>query len=268
VTTFPLAPEAGAHLLAQVLRTRLRAAKQYRPETLVHAAADKHLKKISVAVRYAFAAGRRALGHAGHPNVDAAANTVRLELMHVLRQPLLDTLAAGGNAALKMLPQARAAEERALADAKFTMRFDVSDPEAIAWANEHAAELAHGISDTTRQRIAKAVADALAGDGIEAAYSEIEDAVGDADRAEMIARTETMTAANEGQRQGWDQAVESGLLTGDEKKEWIATGDSNVCPQCDELDGTVVGLDEEYPNDGGDGPPAHPDCRCTEGIVG
>ena len=28
-----------------------------------------------------------------------------------------------------------------------------------------------------------------------------------------------------------------------------------------------VGLYEEYPNDGGDGPPLHPNCRCTEGIA-
>ncbi len=250
-----------------LLVAQLVALKQRRPETAVHAAADKHLKKLSVAVRYAFAMGRRALGHAGHPNVDAAANTVLMELMHVLRTPLLETLVAGGQAGLKLLPQARAAEERTLA-AKLTMRFDESSPEAIQWATDHAAELAHGISDTTRQRIAQAIVDALAGDGIEAAYSDIEDAVGDEARAELIARTEVMTAANEGQREAWDQAIEAGLLTGNEKKEWIATGDANVCPQCDELDGTVVGLDEEYPNDGGDGPPAHPQCRCTEGIVG
>jgi SPP1 gp7 family putative phage head morphogenesis protein len=237
-------------------------------QTPVHAAADKHLKPMLKVIHRAIARGRYALGHAGKPNVDGAANTIKLELLHGLRAPLLATLIDGGKAALGMLKQRRAAEGRTLADPTFTMRFDAESPDAIAWAEEHAGLLATQISDTTRQRIRDAIVAALEGDGIDAAYSDIEDAVGDEARAELIARTEIMTAANEGQREAWDQAIEAGLLTGNEKKEWIATGDANVCPQCDELDGTVVGLDEEYPNDGGDGPPAHPDCRCTEGIVG
>jgi SPP1 gp7 family putative phage head morphogenesis protein len=243
------------------------AAKQYRPETAVHAAADKNVKKMRAAIRYAFMRGRQALGHAGRPNVDGAANTVKLELIHLLRQPLLDTLRDGGNAALKMLPRPKAAEELRDLTKPFDMAFDVSDPRAVQWAHDHAAELAEGISETTRQAIRDAIEEAVAGDGIDAAYDTIEEAVGDADRAEMIARTETMTAANEGQREGWDQAVEEGLLTGDEKREWIATGDEGVCDECDALDGEVTDLDGQYPGDGGDGPPLHPNCRCTEGIV-
>jgi SPP1 gp7 family putative phage head morphogenesis protein len=418
--------------------------KTYRPETPVHAAADKHLKPMLKVIHRAIARGRYALGHAGKPNVDGAANTIKLELLHGLRAPLLATLIDGGKAAMGMLKQRRAAEYdeaqhprdehgqwtsgdivyhgstkdfekfdttkvgtstdegwlgsgtyfstdkrvahyyplayetrvtlknplkieikdfrtdkrdvvrealglpktasvsevtkalidkghdgvvldmspsgykatevmaihngsmaisrkyetgnkkmwdekafsrpdkyrkleafsevsekfRTLAGPSFTMRFDAESPDAIAWAEEHAGLLATQISDTTRQRIRDAIVAALEGDGIDAAYADIEDAVGDEARAELIAHTEIMTAANEGQREAWDQAIEAGLLTGNEKKEWIATGDANVCPQCDELDGTVVGLDEQYPDDGGDGPPAHPQCRCTEGIVG
>ena len=74
-----------------------------------------------------------------------------------------------------------------------------------------------------------------------------------------------MTAVNEGQREGWAQAVEAGMLDEGSKRVWIAT--AGACDICDELDGEEVGLDEEYPNDGGDGPPQHPNCRCTEGIV-
>jgi hypothetical protein len=47
---------------------------------------------------------------------------------------------------------------------------------------------------------------------------------------------------------------------------WIAAGDP--CPECEVLDGEEVDLGEDYPGDGGDGPPLHPNCRCTEGVVG
>src|SRR5204863_36491 len=93
------------------------------------------------------------------------------------------------------------------------------------------------------------------------------DAIGDEARATLIARTETMIAANAGQRLGWDQAVDEGLLTGREKRQWIATDDGELCDECDALDGKTTTLDGEYPDPGGDGPPLHPNCRCTEGIV-
>jgi hypothetical protein len=151
---------------------------------------------------------------------------------------------------------------RSAAAGPLNMKFDVSNPAAVAWAKEHAGELAVGISDTTEQAIKDAVAQALeSGDDPADA---IEAAVGDADRADLIARTEVMTAANEGQRQAWDQATEAGLLTGDEQAVWIATEDA--CPECEALDGETRSLDGEYPDDGGDGPPLHPNCRCTEGL--
>jgi hypothetical protein len=144
------------------------------------------------------------------------------------------------------------------------MRFDVSDPRAVQWAKDHAAELAVGISDTTRERIANAIARAEAGEGLDEVYNEVLAAVGDEARAEVIARTEIMTASNEGQRQGWEQAADKGLLDPDSRRVWIAT--EGACPLCDALDGKEADLDGEYPDDGGEGPPLHPNCRCTEGI--
>lgn len=146
--------------------------------------------------------------------------------------------------------------------APFIIRFDASDPRAAKWARERGAELAKDISDTTRERIAEAVANAA--ETGEDAYDEILAAIGDDSRAEMIARTETMMAANEGQRQAWDQAAEKGLLDEDTKRVWIAT--IGCCDECDALDEEEATLDGEYPDPGGDGPPLHPNCRCTEGI--
>lgn len=149
----------------------------------------------------------------------------------------------------------------------FSMRFDVKSPRAIKWAKEHAAELVKELSETSEKRIKAAVAGALEGDGLDAAYDTILKAVGDEARADMIARTETMTAANEGQRGSWDEAVERGLLPPDVKVSWIAT-EPFACPECEALDREERTLDGEYPDPGGAGPPLHPNCRCTEGITG
>jgi SPP1 gp7 family putative phage head morphogenesis protein len=84
-------------------------------------------------------------------------------------------------------------------------------------------------------------------------------------RAETIARTESLRAANKGQRALWGQAKEQGLLPAEVLRRWIAIGDDRTCPICDDLDGSEVGMDEEF--DGGIlEPPAHPDCRCSLGL--
>ncbi len=85
------------------------------------------------------------------------------------------------------------------------------------------------------------------------------------DRADRIARTETIDAANEGQEQLWDQAVESGLLDDTVMREWIITPDDRLCDECAELEGELAPLRGEFAP-GVDGPPLHPDCRCAQGI--
>jgi hypothetical protein len=75
-----------------------------------------------------------------------------------------------------------------------------------------------------------------------------------------------MTAANEGNREGWEAAVEAGLLPEDARVVWIATSDA--CPICEALDGKERPIDGTYDDpEGEDGPPQHPNCRCTEGIA-
>lgn len=227
-------------------------------ETRVHRAADAHLNPVTVAVMYAFLKARKVL-KADPKNVTGAMKVLRTALGESLPAALLACLVAGGEAAV--LPQTRAAELRTAAG-PIKLRFDRKNPAAAKWAREHAAELIDGISETTEERIREAIA--LGQEGEVDVYDEVLDAVGDEARASVIARTESMRAANEGQRQMWDQAVDDGLLTGDERREWIVAEDA--CPLCDELDGELADLDGEYPGDGGDGPPLHPNCRCTEGI--
>jgi hypothetical protein len=92
-------------------------------------------------------------------------------------------------------------------------------------------------------------------------------------RAGMIARTETLTASNEGQRQLWVQAEKEGLLTEQEQREWIWHGmpDKNgkLCEICAAMQGQLRGIKEPFTLPDGTqvmNPPAHPQCECTQGI--
>ena len=145
--------------------------------------------------------------------------------------------------------------------------FNAASQEAIDWADRHSAELIDGITETSREAINNAIADALE-HGTDP-YDDILEAVGDATRAQLIAHTEVMRAVHEGQREAWRQAEEEGLLTGTERVTWIVTGDDKVCPICEELDGKLRKLDGQYhaSGDAYEGPPAHPRCRCTEGLA-
>jgi len=72
-------------------------------------------------------------------------------------------------------------------------------------------------------------------------------------RAMTIARTETAMADTQGARAGWRA---SGLVGG---RQWNAS--PNCCDDCQEMDGQIVGIDEEF--EGGD-VPLHPNCECFE----
>jgi hypothetical protein len=89
-------------------------------------------------------------------------------------------------------------------------------------------------------------------------------------RALTIARTETLAAANEGQRQLWLQARKAGALPAHLVKEWIITPDDDLCPVCRGMIGQQRELDKPF-NTGRFGPvmspPAHPRCRCAQGLA-
>lgn len=180
--------------------------------------------------------------------------------------------------------------------------FDVTNSEAVGWARAHAGEMIKGMLDERRSMIQTIIADGIEkgrtvsqtskllqnsvglterqGEALLALQDtletegltpeEIDDEISTRaqemteSRAEMIAQTETMEAANEGQKELWDQAVEQGLLSGSESKEWIYTPDNYACQDCEDLDGTTVPLSEEFED--GD-PPLHPYCRCTLGLA-
>ncbi len=114
-------------------------------------------------------------------------------------------------------------------------------------------------------------------------------------RAENIARTETIRAANMGNQLSWQTAMDSGLLPQTTRKVWIATADSRTCPICAVLHDQTISVSSTFDiseratsferTGGGESldfqvaskvplknpsaerqPPAHPSCRCTTGL--
>ncbi len=180
------------------------------------------------------------------------------------------------------------------------MAFDATSPEAVTWARSRAAELVTSVTEGTKAAIRQLVTQGFT-DGIPPGElaSLIRESIGLTERdsgavlkrrkellakgvkpevvqmrteayaaklrrsrARTIARTETLRASNEGQLQLWKQAVERGHLTGKEKKVWIV---ADPCPICAPLAGEKVRLDDDFSI--GTDPPAHPNCRCTIGLV-
>lgn len=157
----------------------------------------------------------------------------------------------------------KAAEGDALLNVGFSTdgMTDQMDEAAKAFAEEHAAELikdfAGSNEDYIRALVANAIEDGSSPDELADQIMEA-GAFGEA-RAEMIARTELANAHVQGNLQGWK---DSGVV---ESKKWLTAPD--CCDDCEELDGEVVGLDEDFPNDGGDGPPLHPRCLIGETVI-
>lgn len=235
---------------------------------------------------------------------------------------LLDLLEAAGNATSKTSPNPlRSAADLRTAD--LGLAFNRTNPEAVIWSQQHAAELISAIDNITRQTInniitrsfvsgiapresaklilatlnlneAQALAVANLVDRMKdpRSYGKVLKAGGMnfkvpakgpsvellekvstkygerllRKRAETIAINETMTVANEGQRQLWNQSVDKGLLSPYAIREWITTPDDRTCPVCRPLDRRTAPLNGPFEGTMFMGPPAHVLCRCAQAI--
>jgi SPP1 gp7 family putative phage head morphogenesis protein len=178
-------------------------------------------------------------------------------------------LTASGKGTVKALRKQlpTVAMRAAAVDVDFT--FDATNPRAVEWVKAHALRLIDDLSETTRNDIRDLMEDAFEGEFDTGDLADqLEELLGDATRAETIARTETMRASNQGQLEAWEQAKQAGLLVGNEQVEWITTPDDRLCPICEPLDGQTTALGSTFEVDGDriSTPPAHPRCRCTTGL--
>lgn len=77
-------------------------------------------------------------------------------------------------------------------------------------------------------------------------------------RSRLIARTETLRALNESRLAGIQEAARHGLVDPElAVVVWVANPDA--CPECQALEGTEASIGTGFV----EGPPAHPNCRCT-----
>lgn len=146
---------------------------------------------------------------------------------------------------------------------------------------EWGGQLITQINETTREALMATLSQGYDnGESIDELIKRIEAVyeIADKQRAEMIARTESIRASNSASVEAYRQ---SGVVVG---KEWLTERDDRTCPFCEKLDGKVIGLDKNYFKVGdkvhaedskgnkvsmevgladvGE-PPLHPDCRCT-----
>ena len=136
--------------------------------------------------------------------------------------------------------------------------FDVTNPEVIKWIKKRVGLLIKSISNTTLEKLRKALAAGVdAGESIPLLAGRISDVFVDAKgyRSTLIARTETIASSNSGALEAYKQ---SGVV---EKKEWLATMDDRVRDEHASMNGEKVGLNEAFSN--GEMAPSSPNCRCT-----
>jgi hypothetical protein len=150
---------------------------------------------------------------------------------------------------------------------------------AEQWAQERAAELVGmkyvdgelvpnpnpewSITDATRDMLRNTIHSSMqAGMGVD----EMTDAISDSfafspERSRMIARTEISFSHNQGAQMGYNAAQDAGVTV---KKQWIVG--KGACDECLDLaDQDPIPSDDTWDSDEGriDGPPLHPNCRCT-----
>jgi hypothetical protein len=150
------------------------------------------------------------------------------------------------------------------------------DEKSLAYAKDRAAEMVGKkwvdgqlvdnpnaewvISDTTRDEINGLVSDVMSGklDATDLPKSIMDSQAFSAERADMIAQTELISAHGQGTLDGFKAAKSIGVNV---MKEWMA--DSDCCDICQEnMDAGPIEVEDEFPS-GDAAPAAHPRCECS-----
>ncbi len=156
----------------------------------------------------------------------------------------------------------------------------IEDPDVLDALENEMFKFAHGIDQTTadalRDELMAGMEDGETISQLADRISGLSDEWVEGWRSEMIARTETARAFTTGHIEAWRS---TGVVS---RKIWVASGDA--CVFCQEMDGTVVDLDENFFDQGDEqtadwkdqeismdhdysdvsGPPLHPNCIVYE----
>lgn len=155
-------------------------------------------------------------------------------------------------------------------------QFDPSTTQMLGFQQDAADHMAEAVNDETEKQLRATLGQGVdAGESDDELQARIEEVFGAAltYRADRIARSETTRAQNWADTEAWQQL---GTVVG---KQWFTAQDERVCPWCRPLNGKVIGLDENFYNQGdvieADGkklnisysdisvPPLHANCRCV-----
>jgi SPP1 gp7 family putative phage head morphogenesis protein len=169
-------------------------------------------------------------------------------------------LTAAGNRLLGNLTSATV--QRVIEQWSLDVSFSVVNESALTWLSGYTPQLAQVVEAETLTTLRTQLMQGIeAGENMDKLTARVRDTFDDMEkwRAERIARSETITAQERGNREVYKEA-------GFDQKVWMANPDA--CDDCLALDGVVVGMDDQFFHDSysdGQTPPLHPNCRCDHG---
>lgn len=146
-----------------------------------------------------------------------------------------------------------------LADLAVGIDFNIDNPRVQRWLGTRLEEYSKSVNGTTLDSIKRTLREGVtAGESIPKLRKRVQGVFEGCSkyRAQMISRTETITASNQGALEAFRQ---SGVV---EKKTWYAALDERTCEICMGMHEETVKLDENF-SYGVSTPSAHPSCRCT-----
>lgn|SRR5487761_1115729 len=115
------------------------------------------------------------------------------------------------------------------------------------------------ITDTTRNQIQQSIATSMSlGEDSQAATARMQGIVGDYNRAQTIAATESVNAYSQGM-------LTFGVQSGASQKEWYTAGAQDELCLGNESQGPID-ISDSF-DSGDDGPPAHPNCNCGMRLI-
>lgn len=183
------------------------------------------------------------------------------QTMKAVNRYLADDSRKAWTRVMEPLNKQSALRSGAATAADMNLNFSLLHGNLLTYAKKQTATMIGGVNKTT----ASLVSDIIQG-GIDANASTreigrlISEATGfNRSRAELIARTETTKAFNGAPTESLSVLAQEGNRTF--TKEWSTVGDDKVRDEHAEMEGEVVGIDDEFSN--GLQYPSEPNCRCS-----
>jgi len=253
--------------LAHLLRTERRRKPEFR------AAVRSHLRKEKKIVLANLSRGRRTFEDAAtkiDPSAFLAPYAAMVEDLKNLATPIISAAVEDtGGSIIEDIGELEAA-------------FDIASPSVMNYIRTYMMKFAESFEQSSRDALIGILEGAAEGGwSVPDIRNAIETQFSDWGRyrSEMVARTEIIRASNEGAAEAY---LQSGIV---EEKVWITAHDDRLCPFCADMDGRIVGVEENFWDEGdvmqvdvgeqsyavefdyGDVgvPPLHPNCRCAIG---